>query len=198
MATARAVTNLADVGEGTPGRPDGQHEQRYFRGVAAVPQGSVAPSDETGEVLPPGQAPPPDGAAAGRWRNGLNRWRSGQVGAAAPPGGRWRSLRRGAGWTMAGLWFVVISWGLWAISRREDMIGSVLAIGVVLSIAALVFTVSRLLGRVVLEGTLGRQRFTAWPSHLVTFLLLVAGGIAFLQQTWWLMDAWNWFTDQLT
>jgi hypothetical protein len=191
------VTNLAGVGEATPERPDGQREDRYFRGVAAVPQRTIAPTDETGEVLPPGQAPPPDAVVAGRWRAAIYRWRRGQVGAAAPPGGRWRTLRRGAGWSMAGLWFAVISWGMWAISRREDLLGSFLAMGVVLAIAALVFTVSRLLGRVVLEGTMGRQRFTAWPSHLVTFLLLVVGGVAFLQQTWWLVDAWRWFTDKL-
>ncbi len=190
------MTNLAIVEEATPDRPGGQDEHRYFRGVAAVPPRSVAPSDETGEVLGAGQAPP-DATGVGRWRAVLYRWRSGQVGAAAPPGGRWRTLRRGGDWTMAGLWFVVISWGLWAVSRREDWIGSIVAITVVLAIAGLVFTVSRLLGRVVLEGTLGRQRVSAWPSHLAAFLLLVVGGVAFLRQTWWLVDAWRWFADRL-
>lgn len=190
-----ALASLEAVGELTPERPDearepsvhpgnGQPEQRYFRGVAAVPQRAAPAGPETGEL-------PPAGVSSSR------RWRSGQVGAPPPPGGRWRSLRRGGGWTVAGLWFAVITWGVWAVSRGEDLVGSGLAIGVVLATAALVFMVSRLLGRVVLEGSLGRQRYSAWPSHLATFLLLFVGGVAFLQQTWWLVDAWNWVADRL-
>jgi hypothetical protein len=144
----------------------------------------VPGGDQTGDLAPAGVSR-------------LGRWRSGQVGAPAPPGGRWRTLRRGAGWTTAGLWFALVSWGVWAVSGRESLVSSGLAIGVVLGTAALVFTISRLLGRVVLEGSMGRQRFTAWPSHLATFLLLMVGGVAFLQQTWWLVDAWNWVTTNL-
>jgi hypothetical protein len=185
VVTACAVATLETVGEATPEHGDPvRPEQRYFRGIAAVPQRQQPDWSETGE-LPAARV------------GGTRRWRSGQVGADAPPGGRWRTWRRGAGWTVAGLWFVVISWGVWAISRGEDLVGSVLAIGVVLATATLVFTVSRLLGRVVLEGSLARQRHTAWPSHLMTFLLLVVGGVGFLQQTWWLVDAWHWLAGNL-
>lgn len=115
----------------------------------------------------------------------------------APPRSRWSSLRRGGGWTMAGLWFAVICWGVWALVDR-DLVAAGYALGLVLAIAALVFTVSRLLGRVVLENTFGRSRPSAWPSHLSTFVLLVISGLAFLQQTSWVMQAWSWFNDRLT
>lgn len=98
---------------------------------------------------------------------------------------------------MAGLWFSVICWAIWAITDR-DLVDAGFALGLLLAVAALVFTVSRLLGRVVLENVMDRARQSAWPSHLSTFLLLAIGGVAFLQQTWWVVDAWQWVARQLT
>lgn len=160
---------------------DGQGEagaHRYYRGVARVPARSTPRGDDTGELPPDITAPPRPVARVSRYR--------------------WRTLRRGARWTVAGAWFAVICWALWMATVREgDLVGRVFALAVVLATGALVFCVSRLLGRVVLEGTMGRQRRSAWASHLLTFLLLVTGGITFLQQTWWAVGAWRWFSDQL-
>jgi hypothetical protein len=111
---------------------------------------------------------------------------------------RWRSLRSGGGWTMAGLWIMVICWAAWALSMRNgDLISAGFALGLVIGTGVLVFTVSRLLGRFVLEGMLQRPRPTAWPSHLLVFLLFVVAAVAFLQQTWWVMAAWHWIADAL-
>jgi hypothetical protein len=161
---------------------DGAGQQRFFRGVAAVPQRPYA-DGETGE-LPLLRKPPSSQEYPLARPVGLRR--------------RWRSLRRGGGWTMAGLWIAVICWGVWAVSVRDgDLVGPAFALGVLLAIGLLIFTVSRLLGRLVLEGMLGRPRPSAWPSHVLVFLLLVVGAVAFLQQTWWVMAAWNWIVGAL-
>jgi hypothetical protein len=164
------------------GRVNGGREQRFFRGVAAVPQRPRTDGD-TGEL--PSLPITPLG----------RRYPSAQ---ATAPRQRWRSLRRGGGWTMAGLWIAVFCWGVWAVSQRDgDLVTAAFALGFLLGTAALIFTVSRLLGRMVLEGMLGRHRRGAVPSHLLVFLLLVIGAGAFLQQTWWLVAAWRWVADAL-
>lgn len=151
-----------------------------FRGVARVPSlPAAAPEGEDTGELPP------------------SRW-----GPSAPPARvsryRWRTLRRGARWTATGAVFAVITWALWAVTTRDGgMVNRVLALGFVLGTAGLVFGVSRLLGRVVLENTLGRPRRSAWVSHLLTFLLLVIAGVTFLQQTWWAVAAWEWLDARL-
>lgn len=163
------------------GRVDGGGEHHFFRGVAAVPQRPRIDGD-TGEL-------PTLPTASGR------RYPLAQ---AVAPRQRWRSLRRGGGWTMAGLWMAVICWGVWAVSLRDgDLVTAAFALGFLLGTGALVFTVSRLLGRMVLEGMLGRSRRGAVPSHLLVFLLMVVGAGAFLQQTWWLVAAWEWVANAL-
>lgn len=187
--TSGFPVSLKSVGEATPqrppdrsGAPDRPGQQHYFRGVAAVPLRPYA-DGETGEL--PQLPNPPSSREYPLVRSvGLRQ--------------RWRNLRRGGGWTMAGLWIMVICWGVWAISMRNgDLIGAGFALGLVLGTGALVFTVSRLLGRFVLEGMLRRPRPSAWPSHVLVFLLFFVGAVAFLQQTWWIMVAWEWVADAL-
>ncbi len=111
---------------------------------------------------------------------------------------RWRQLRAGAGWSWTGGSFAVVCWGIWAITLRDSgVVGPVLALALVFATAGLVFTVSRLLGRAVLENGLGRQRRSAWPSHLAAGGFLTLAGFAFLQQTWWIANGWNWLVDRL-
>lgn len=162
--------------------PGPQPERPYFRGVAAVPTRAPQP-DETGAYQSVDLAAGPDGPD---WRSSPSRPRD------------WRRLRAGSGWTWAGTVTALICWGIWLVSLRGgDLVGPALGLLLVLSTAALVFTVSRLLGRAVLESALGRERRSAWPSHLATGLFLVAAGIAFLQQTRWVMDSWRWLADHL-
>lgn len=185
----RLVPHLGGDGAGEPyrptvggtGRPGGDQQtgaRPFFRGVARVPRSAAPEGEDTGELPPSGRGPSPPPARVSRYR--------------------WRTLRRGARWTVTGAGFAVICWGLWAVTTRDgSLVNRVLALAVVLATAGLVFGVSRLLGRVVLENTLGRTRRSAWVSHLLTFLLLVAAGVTFLQQTWWAVEAWQWLDARL-
>jgi hypothetical protein len=111
---------------------------------------------------------------------------------------RWRSLRAGGEWTVTGLVIVLICWGTWTLSiRGADLVGPTLWLAVVLVTAAGVFVMARLAGRLLLERALGRQRRTAWPSHLVTGVFLAAAGVGFLRRIPWLIDAWTWVAERL-
>jgi hypothetical protein len=104
-----------------------------------------------------------------------------------------RQLRIGGEWSTLGALFAFVCWGIWAISSRgNDLGGLALTFFLVLLVAAGLFTLLRLLGRVVLERSLGRIRRGARGSHLATGLFLVAAGIAYLGQTAWVVDAWTW------
>jgi hypothetical protein len=104
-----------------------------------------------------------------------------------------RQLRIGGEWTSIGVLFAFVCWGIWAISSRgSDLGGLVLSFFLVLVIAAGLFTLLRILGRVVLVRSLGRTRRGARGAHLATGLFLVGAGIAFLGQTTWVVDAWTW------
>jgi len=111
---------------------------------------------------------------------------------------RWRSLRAGGEWTITGLVVLLICWGTWTLSiRGADLLGPALWLAVVLATGAAVFVMARLAGRLLVERALGRQRRTAWPSHLVTGLFLAAAGVGFLRRIPWLIDAWTWVAQRL-
>jgi hypothetical protein len=166
--------------------PDRQPDQDYFRGVAAVPQRPRSAPGDTGDLPRVEQLSPtlPDAAPLGRRPM-------------PPPRGmivrrRGRRLRSGAGWTWTGVTFAVVCWGIWVVSvRGTDLVGPVIGLVLVLATALLMFVLARLLGRTVLEGALGRDRPTAWPSHLTVCVFLTMAGITFLQQTLWIKDSWR-------
>jgi hypothetical protein len=128
-----------------------------------------------------------------------------RAGSAAPPPARgmvvrrrWRSLRAGGEWTVTGLVILLICWGTWTLSiRGADLLGPTLWLAVVLATGAGVFVMARLAGRLLLERALGRQRRTAWPSHLATGVFLAAAGVGFLRRIPWLIDAWTWVAERL-
>jgi hypothetical protein len=104
-----------------------------------------------------------------------------------------RQLRRGGEWTWIGGLFAFVCWGIWTVSvRGDDFIVPALAFLLVLLVAVGVFTLSRVLGRVIIERGLGRVRRSAWAAHLATGLFLAAAGVAYLGQTEWVIAAWNW------
>ncbi|AGL14972.1 hypothetical protein [Actinoplanes sp. N902-109] len=103
-----------------------------------------------------------------------------------------RQLRRGGEWSFAGLLFAFVCWGIWALSAGGNLTTSVIVFIVSVLVAAGVFALSRLIGRVVLERQFGRERHTAKGSHIVAGIFLVGVGIAHLQQTEWVVTAWNW------
>jgi len=104
-------------------------------------------------------------------------------------------LRRGGEWSFAGLLFAFVCWGIWAISSDGDLTAPVVVFAVSLLVAAGLFALSRLVGRLVLERQFGRVRRTARGSHVVAGIFLVGVGIAHLRQTEWVMTAFNWTVD---
>jgi hypothetical protein len=102
--------------------------------------------------------------------------------------------RNGAEWTAAGGLFAFVCWGIWAISARGDLTSPVVTFLLTLLVAVGLFALSRLLGRLVWERQLGRIRRSARGAHAVTAIFLGGVGIAYLQQTEWVVSVWNWIT----
>jgi hypothetical protein len=108
-------------------------------------------------------------------------------------GANMRKLRRGGGWTVAGLSFAVVCWLVWTAAHRTT--GAALAPGYLfatLGVALGVFIVLRLLGRLVIEGWMHKTRRGARGAHLGTAAFLFAVGVTYLQDTSWIMDAYRW------
>ncbi|WP_320069304.1 hypothetical protein [Micromonospora sp. RTGN7] len=103
-------------------------------------------------------------------------------------------LRMGGEWSAAGALFAFVCWGIWAISGRGNLGAPVLTFVLSLLVAVGLFALSRLLGRVILERQMGRIRRSARGAHVVTAVFLVGLGVAYLQQTEWVVSAWNWVT----
>ncbi|MFF5290857.1 hypothetical protein [Paractinoplanes globisporus] len=125
----------------------------------------------------------------------------GWPGAQAPARGmswNWNELRRGSEWTTAAALFAFVCWGIWALSGGGSLATSVIVFIVTLLVAVGVFCLARVVGYLVLERGLGRVRRTARGSHLMTALFLAGVGIADLQQTEWVMTAWNWVSGQIS
>jgi hypothetical protein len=99
------------------------------------------------------------------------------------------------GWELSGIgaFFAFICWGIWATTVRGRLASPLLAFFLVLIVAVGVFAVCRLLGRVILVNRLGRTRRSAKGAHAATGAFLVAAGIAYLQQTDWVVEVINWF-----
>lgn len=111
-----------------------------------------------------------------------------------PMGWHLAQLRRGGEWSAAGGLFAFVCWGIWAISGRGDLSTPLLTFVLSLLTAVGLFVLARLVGRIVWERLLGRIRRSARGAHLVTALFLVGVGVAYLQQTEWVVSAWNWVT----
>ncbi len=189
-------------------RPGGHQETRVWgapepsSGTAPFPQGAPPPQQEQPPPSPftSGRAsvnprPRPQEPAAGHEPTG-----TGWPGAEAPREQRplaWHveQLRRGGEWSFAGLLFAFVCWGIWAISSGGDLTTPIIVFLVSVLVAAGVFALSRLIGRLVWERQLGRERHTAKGSHIVAGVFLVGVGIAHLQQTEWVMTAFNWVAD---
>ena len=161
----------------------------FRRGTARVNPRSAHPTEPFPEQLPaptgwsPAEAPIPAG------------WSPAEP-PRPPIGIRFAQLRRGSGWTGIGALFAFVCWGIWAISARGDLTTPAVTFVLTLLVAAGLFTLARLIGRLVWERQLGRVRRTARGAHLVTGLFLVGVGVAHLRQTEWIVSAWNWVFGQ--
>jgi hypothetical protein len=152
----------------------------FRRGVAPVGQYTGSPNEPRTDPFPsiPGQ---PTGAG----------W-PGEPEQRQPMGYQLRQLRSGGEWSAVGGLFAFVCWGIWAISARGNLSSPLMTFVLTLLVAVGIFALSRLLGRVVLERQFGRVRRSARGAHLVTALFLIAVGVAYLQQTSWIVSAWNW------
>ena len=114
-----------------------------------------------------------------------------------PMGIQLQQLRRGSGWTRTGALFAFVCWGIWAISARGHLATPIVTFVLTLLVAAGLFALARLVGKLVWERRFGRERRSARGAHLVTGLFLAGVGVAYLRQTEWIVSAWNWVTGQL-
>ena len=185
--------------------PQAQHTQ--VQRPAAAPQSG--PPFQTGQ--PPAPAPAPSPFSRGRAQvtprteqfghgpeptsTGWTPEQSSEPVERKPLSWHIRRLRRGSEWSNAPLIFAFVSWGIWVLSSSGSIVTPVIVFITSLLVAAGVFAMARLAGRLVLERQLGRVRHTARGAHMATGLFLVGVGLAHLQQTEWVMDAVHWVTD---
>ncbi|TDC66412.1 hypothetical protein E1258_02925 [Micromonospora sp. KC207] len=175
----RTVEVSPQPGVGVPPQPDA-----FRRGVASVGQRRTPRTEQFPTVEHDGH----DGhdGHGGHW--------AGVSAPRRPLSWHLTQLRVGGEWSAAGALFAFVCWGIWAISGRGNLGAPVLTFLLSLLVAAGLFGLSRLLGRVIWERQLGRVRRSARGAHLVTAVFLVGLGVAYLQQTEWVVSAWNWVT----
>jgi hypothetical protein len=198
--TRLAPDRRSAAGSGALDSPTGEQQR-----VAAAQPVSSAPATTAGPG--PGAAPvSPAGPAQIRGRASVPAPKrvdpTESVLASDQDGAQWPQrpqeepgmLKRG--WELSGIgaFFAFICWGIWAASVRGRLAGPLLAFGLVLVVAAGVFAVTRLLGRVVLVDRLGRVRRSARGAHAIAGVFLVAAGVAYLQQTPWVMQVYRWMS----
>jgi hypothetical protein len=149
----------------------------FSRGVAHVKPTTMPRTESfTAEHQPTGVGWP--GADAPQVRHSL-RWHV-------------RQLRKGGEWSFAAAMFAFVGWGIWAVAGGGDLLSPLFVFVLILAVAAGIFGLARVLGRLLLERRLGRTRRTARGAHLVAAVFLTGVGFAYLRQTEWVVTAWNW------
>jgi hypothetical protein len=108
-----------------------------------------------------------------------------------------RRLSDGWGFTAAGLLVAFCGWGLWAVAGRGSGQSSLPGLFFMLTVATIVFVISRYLGFVVLEKLLGRDRPHARWTHFATGMFLAVAGAAYLMSSRWLVDGGDWIRTGL-
>jgi hypothetical protein len=112
---------------------------------------------------------------------------------ARTPGDRLRRLKRGGTWSVIGVSFSLVCWIVWAASNRARGIYVAPAAFVgTLAVAAGVFVVLRLLGQLVIEGWMHRNRRGSTGAHFGVAVFLIAVGITYLEQTSWIAKLFGW------
>jgi serine/threonine protein kinase len=106
-----------------------------------------------------------------------------------------RTLKLGWEYSGIGAAFAFVCWGIWAASSGGDLLSQLIAFIVVLVVAAGVFGLSRLIGRLVLVQRMGKVRRTARGAHAAAGVFLAIAGVAYLNQTPWVVDLFTWIKD---
>jgi serine/threonine protein kinase len=159
------------AGRPEPAKPEG--EPVPVRGRATVPPPRPTRAD-TGVIVDPVSAEP-----ARPWMSSTNE----------DP----RTLKLGWEYSGIGAAFAFVCWGIWAASNRGNLVSPVIQFLVVLVVAGGVFALSRLVGRLVLVQRMGRVRRTARGAHTVAGVFMAIVGLAYLQQTPWVVELVTWF-----
>lgn len=112
---------------------------------------------------------------------------------AVPLRQRVRMLRRGGRWSAFGAAVLLGCWGLFALSSlSSDFVPATLALVVIFVVGVFLFALSRLVGLVIVERSMGRVRRSAWASHAVAGLFWIACGITYLARIDWIVEVFNW------
>lgn len=114
------------------------------------------------------------------------------------PGGKLSALTGGAEFTVVGVLFAFVCWGMWVIDNiRSSVVAHILYFVVVLAVATAVFFIARLVGTIVLVRLLHRTRRTARLSHLASAAFLIITGIGFLSNVSFINNAINWLSNMV-
>jgi hypothetical protein len=153
----------------------------YGRASVPVPAPLREPTAEMPEYLGP-RSPAPKASRPVSWQ------RSSRASL--------RSLSDGWGFTAAGLIVAFCGWGFWAAAGRGTISAPYLGLVFMLVVGLGVFALTRFLGYLVLEQTMGRKRPHARWSHLLAGLFLTVAGVSYIANTSWLLDGIDWVRDQ--
>jgi Protein kinase domain len=189
---ARALTP-AGAAAGAPSTGAGSNAPTAVSalGSGASAEGHGDPPQMRGRArVIPKPAPEPTGVVVDPVAADVRRYRP-------LPGERSAALKIGWELTGTGAFIAFICWGIWAASARGRLAGPLIAFALVLAVAAGVFALTRLLGRLLIEQRLGRPRRSAKGAHALTGLFLVAAGVAYLRQVDWVMGIVSWFGNNL-
>jgi len=103
---------------------------------------------------------------------------------------RLRNLRTGGGWSVVGLFSLLVGWSAWAYSAgTAQLADSAVVLGLIVVVAIGLFAVLRLAGGIFWERMLGRSRRSATISHLIVGTMLVLAAVSLLRQTPWVLSA---------
>jgi serine/threonine protein kinase len=189
----RGTPGAAQNGNGNPGSQQGGPQQggpqQGGPQQGNAPQGGVPPMRGRATVVPkpaggpdPTSVPPAAPAAPRPYR--------------PPLGERVRLLKIGGGWSWFGAIFAFICWSDWAVfNQTGSLLGQFLGFLLVLVVAVGLFALLRLVGRIVLERWMSRQRRTARLSHLGVAAFLIAVGVTYLRLTPWVTHLVSWVTN---
>lgn len=193
-----------------------RHVEAPTRLEGAALTAAMAPQSPAETVAstsaPPRQQSPPGGGAYGRGvaAPSHERFADPETAPTSPPapespklpwrgpGGRLERLSGGGEFTVVGVLFAFVCWGIWAIDNSANGFGDNLLVFIlVIAVAAGVFTLARLTGYWLLERTLGKNRQTARMSHLASGAFLFVIGMQWLSSVSFIRDIGGGISDLL-
>jgi serine/threonine protein kinase len=185
--TPMAVTPTAVTPTATPTMKDLPQTRKAPNGMALMPEGPI-PQQRGGQPMrgrasvvakPTGNSDP--SALPGPQSMEQRPYRP-------PMRETVRTLKRGGGWTWFGVIVAFLCWCVWAAANRGgDLVYQFSQLLLALVVAAGLFAILRLVGRMIVVRMFGRPRRTARLAHLGVAVFLVLVGVDFLRRTDWII-----------